>query len=350
MKKAGAILGILVFTFSLLFCGMTRAEAAKIVIRANVSSNPKATPDLPLIHWYQTFKEELEKRAPDDVEVSLYWNSQLARTYADGINGIQNNIIQMANIPSATLSEYSKAMIPLNALFLVPYPHNEIPRKVFAGPLGERIRDKVIKDTGLRVISFWDFGFRHVLSKDKPILSVQDFKGLKLRCQPNPVQLEAFKALGANSTPITWAELFTSLQQGVVSATENPLVNIYQARLYEVTKYLSLTGHLITYNVVYVNNEWYKALPDNIKVAFEESVKVADQAYIKQFDALEAKFMGVVKGKMDVEAVSPEAMAEMRKITEPVSKREIVKLVGEEYYDYFIGEFRKAEESLNISK
>lgn len=344
MKKAMTLFFVFILAVAAfsVFGGVT-AEAAKVMIRANVSSNPKATPDLPTIHWYQAFVEEMKKRAPETADVRIYWDAQLARTYADGMNGVQNNMFQMMNIPAASLAEYSKAMIPLNALFVVPYPHNEIARQAFKGPLGEVIRKKVIEDTKLRIVSFWDFGFRHILSKDKPILTVADLKGMKIRCQPNPVQLAAFKAFGANPTPITWAELFTSLQQGVVSGTENPLVNIYQARLYEVTKYLSLTGHLLDYNVVLVNDEWYRELPENVKKAFDESVAVADEVYIKQFDYLEGKFMTLVKEKMDVREVSASEIEKLREIGQPVSKEEVVKQVGQEYYDYFMGEFARVE-------
>ncbi len=344
MKKAIVLLALFTLTlFAFGVCGIHSAEAAKIIIRANVASNPKATPDLPTIHWYQSFVDEMTKRVPDDAEVKIYWDAQLARTYAEGINSAQNQMIQMMNIPAASLAEYSKAMIPLNALFVVPYPHNEIARKAFQGPLGEKIRQKVIEDTHLRVVSFWDFGFRHILSKDKPINTVEDLNGLKIRCQPNPVQLAAFKAFGCNPTPITWAELFTSLQQGVVSATENPLVNLYQARLYEVTKYLSLTGHLLDYNVLLVNEQWYQALPEKVRKAFDESAAIADEVYVKQLDASEKKFMELAKEKMDVREVSSVEIEKLREIGHPASKEEVVKQVGQEYYDYFMGEFARIE-------
>lgn len=344
MKKTMSLFLMFVLAAVMALSGGTFAEAAKVMIRANVSSNPQATPDLPMIHWYQSFEKEMKARVPEGADVRLYWDAQLARTYADGVNGIQNNMIQITNIPAASLAEYSKAMIPLNALFVVPYPHNEIARRAFAGPLGEYIRKKVIDDTGLRIISFWDYGFRHILSKDKPILSVEDLKGMKIRCQPNPVQLATFKAFGSNPTPITWAELFTSLQQGVVSGTENPLVNIYQARLYEVTKFLSLTGHLLDYNVLFINEQWYQGLPEDVRKAFDESVAVANDVYVKQFDYLEGKFMDLVKEKMEVKEVPASEIAKLKEIGKPVSEATVVNEVGKDYYDYFMGEFARAEQ------
>ncbi len=350
MKKSTPMFLALTFVvISLAFNNMI-AEAAKITITANVSSNPKANPDLPMIHWYQTFQKEMEARVPEKVNVRLYWDSQLARTYADGVNGVQNNIIQMSNIPASSLAEYSKAMIPMSSLFVIPYPHNEIAHIAFTGPLGDTIRKKVIEDTGLRIIFFADYGFRHLLSKNKPITTMDDFNGMKLRSQPNPIQLATFKAFGANPTPISWSELFTALQQGVVSGTENPLINIYQARLYEVTKYLSLTGHLLEFNLLFVNEKWYQDLPADVRDAFDQSIVVADKVFAEKTEELESKLMKIAEEKMEVHEVPESEIAKMREIGGAVSREEVIKEVGQDYYDYFMGEMSKAEQEYFSNK
>ena len=346
MKKTGALFAMLALG-ALAVCGIVpdAALAAKVQIRVNASSNPKASPDTGQTHWYLKFAEEMKQRAPETAEVKIYWDAQLAKTYADAVNATQNQTIHIMNIPAASLAEYSKAMIPFNALFIVPYPHKGIVREAFKGELGNKIREKVLADTGLRVIAFWDFGFRHILTKDKVINSVEDLKGLKIRCQPNPVQLAAFKAYGTNPTPITWAELFTSLQQGVVAGTENPLANIYQARLYEVTKYCALTGHLLEYNTLLINDKWYAALPEDVKKAFDESVAIANETYTKQFDISEEKFMDMVKSKMTVNTISEAELKKFSDIGRAASNSEVIKQVGQEYYDYFMGELAKSEKA-----
>lgn len=315
--------------------------AAKVNIRVNASNNPKSAPDTAQMHWYLAFRDAMAKYS-DIISCKVYFDNQLARTYADAINALQNNTIQLMNIPVSTMAEYSKAMVPLNGLFTVPYPHKEIARKAFKGELGKTICDKIVKDTGLLPISFWDFGFRHFLTKNKPIAVVKDLEGMKFRVQPNPVQLVAFKAFGANPTPIVWAELFTSLQQGVIVGTENPLVNMYQARLYEVTKYLTLSGHILEYNLVLVNAKWYKDLPANVREAFDKCVEIADKAYYDQFDKAEEGFLKLAKEKMTVSELSPESQAEFMKIGRAASKAEIVKQVGEEYYNYFMKKLEEA--------
>ncbi|MDR2179224.1 MAG: TRAP transporter substrate-binding protein [Synergistaceae bacterium] len=323
------------------------AEAAQTVIRINSVSNPQASPDMPSLHWYLKFAETMKAKLGDKVDVKIYWDNQLAKTYADGINGTQNQTLQMCNIPAASMAEYTKALIPLNGLYVVPYPRNQIVRDAFAGDLGEHIRDQIVQETGLRIVSFWDFGFRYILTAKKPVTKVEDLAGMKFRCQPNPVQLAAFKAYGTNPTPITYSELFTSLQQGVIDGTENPLVNVYQSRLYEVTKYFTKTGHILEFNVCLVNEDWYRNLPEDVRKAFDESVIEADAAFIAQFEKAESNFMTIVEEKMEVFDVSPEETEKFFKIGQASSKEEIVRQVGEEYYTYFMGELEKARIALD---
>lgn len=345
MKRYCSLAVCLLCSLVFIFCMVGSVEAAKTVIRVNSISNPKASPDTPSIHWYLKFAELMKKKTDGNADVKIYWDNQLAKTYADGVNGTQNQTLQMFNIPAASLAEFSKAMIPLNGLYVVPYPHNQIARNAFAGELGEKIRERVIKETGLRIVSFWDFGFRYIITAKKPVTKIEDLSGMKFRCQPNPVQLAAFKAYGANPTPITYSELFTSLQQGVIDGTENPLGNIYLSRLYEVTKYFTKTGHILEFNVCMVNEQWYQSLPPNIRKAFDESVVEADAVFNAQFDKAENKFMDMVKEKMEVFEVTPKDTQKLVEIGRAASKTEVIKQVGKEYYNYFMDELAKAESS-----
>jgi TRAP-type C4-dicarboxylate transport system substrate-binding protein len=346
MKKLHILTRVLLCLLTLCVACVGSAEAAPTTIRINSISNPQASPDMPSIHWYLKFAEAMKAKLGDEVDVKIYWENQLARTYSDGLNGTQNQTLQMCNIPAASMAEYTKALIPLNGLYVVPYPQNQIVRDAFAGALGERIREQIIQDTGLRVASFWDYGFRYILTAKKPVTKVEDLTGMKFRCQPNPVQLAAFRAYGANPTPITYAELFTSLQQGVIDGTENPLVNVYLSRLYEVTKYFTKTGHIIEFNVCLVNEDWYRKLPENVRRAFDESVAEADVVFVEQFEKAEGRFMAMVEEKMEVFEVAPEDAAKFFEIGQAASKTEIVRQVGEEYYTYFMNELDKAGKAL----
>ena len=96
---------------------------------------------------------------------------------------------------------------------------------------------------GLILLGFMDQGIRHVTNNKKPLNTVADFKGLKIRTPADPVTVDIFRELGADPQQIKFPELYMALQQGVVDAQENPLMNIDSSKLYEVHKFITLTAH-----------------------------------------------------------------------------------------------------------
>jgi len=97
------------------------------------------------------------------------------------------------------------------------------------------------------VLGYWDNGLRYITNNKRPIRSLDDFKGLKMRVPPDAVLVDTMQALGAQAQQIKFSELYIALQQGVVDGQENPPANIYTSKLYEVQKYLTLSGH--TFNI-----------------------------------------------------------------------------------------------------
>jgi tripartite ATP-independent transporter DctP family solute receptor len=89
----------------------------------------------------------------------------------------------------------------------------------------------------------WDNGIRHTSNNKRAISKPEDLKGIKIRTPPDPITLDIFNALGANPAPLAFSELYIALQQGVFDGQENPLVNIFSSKLFEVQKFISLTGH-----------------------------------------------------------------------------------------------------------
>lgn len=82
---------------------------------------------------------------------------------------------------------------------------------VFDGPVGQYLNDK-LNGVGIHVLGWWENGFRHITNSRRPVNKIDDLKGLKLRTQPNPLTLDAFKAIGANASPLPWSELFVALE------------------------------------------------------------------------------------------------------------------------------------------
>ncbi len=116
-------------------------------------------------------------------------------------------------------------------------------------------------------------GFRCFTNNVKPIEKVEDFKGLKMRIPPGKIYVETAKAFEINAQEVGISELYMALKTGVVDGQDNPLINDWSRKFYEVQKYLSMTNHIINPDPMIVNLEWYESLPADLQEVFNEAVE-----------------------------------------------------------------------------
>ena len=114
--------------------------------------------------------------------------------------------------------------------------------KVLDGPIGTELADK-FAGVGIVPLGWWDNGIRHITNSKKPINTPADLQGLTIRTPADPMTIDIFQTLGAATEQIAFSELYVALQQGVVDGQENPLANIASSKIYEVNKFISLSGH-----------------------------------------------------------------------------------------------------------
>ena len=176
--------------------------------------------------------------------------------------------------------------------------------KVMDGPAGKELATKSA-DKGLVVLGYWDNGIRHMSNNKRPLLKPDDLKGLKMRTPPDTVTVDIMQSLGAEAQQIKFSELYVALQQGVVDGQENPLVNVQAGKLYEVQKYISLTGHKYELTPFLIGKRAWDRLSDADKKIVQEAAaeatnlqrKLAQEADEKMFAELKAK--GVQIDKVD---------------------------------------------------
>jgi TRAP-type transport system periplasmic protein len=146
---------------------------------------------------------------------------------------------------------------------------------VVDGAIGEELA-KRFEGVGLISLGFWDNGIRHTTNSKRPIAQPADLKGLKIRTPPDPMTIDIFQSLGAATQQINFGELYVALQQGVVDGQENPLANIQSSKLFEVNKYISLTGHKWECNPVLVSRiAWGRLKPEDRKLLQETAREAA---------------------------------------------------------------------------
>lgn len=132
---------------------------------------------------------------------------------------------------------------------------------------------------GLKLIAVWENGYRHITNNRRPIHTPQDLQHVKLRVPEGKWREKMFRAYGANPSPMKYSELFTALQTGVMDGQENPFTNIYTAKLHEVQKFLSVSGHVYTPAYVTVGARKWETLPAHIRKNLEGTAREV-QAFV----------------------------------------------------------------------
>jgi len=164
------------------------------------------------------------------------------------------------------------------------------------------------------VLGYWDNGIRHVTNGKRAVKAPADLKGLKIRTPPDTMTVDIMQTLGADTQQIKFAELYVALQQGVVDGQENPLTNIASAKLYEVQKYLTLTGHKYEANpFVMSKRSWDKLSPADQKI-FTEAAAEATQTQRKLSKEADEKLVADLKAKgVQIDTVDRKAFVEATK-------------------------------------
>jgi TRAP-type transport system periplasmic protein len=144
---------------------------------------------------------------------------------------------------------------------------------VMDGAIGKELGDKAAAK-GMVLLGLWDNGIRQMSNNKRPIKSPADMKGLKMRTPPDAVTVDIMQSMGADAQQIKFSELYVALQQGVVDGQENPLTNIASAKLYEVQKYISLSGHKYESTPFLMSKRtWDRMSPADQKVVTEAATE-----------------------------------------------------------------------------
>ncbi len=132
---------------------------------------------------------------------------------------------------------------------------------------------------GLKIIAVWENGYRHITNNKRPINVPADLQGIKLRTPKGKWRVKMFQSYGANPSPMSFSEVFTALQTGVMDGQENPFSQIHSAKFHEVQKFLSLTGHVYTPAYVTVGAKKWASLPADVRKTLEDTAKET-QAFV----------------------------------------------------------------------
>ncbi len=288
----------------------------------------------------ERFAELVAKKTGGRIAVKVFPQSQLA-------NGSQKAELEM--LQSGVLDMTWDSPIIL-ALFLdkrfdvwnLPwlYPSMDVANRVADGPMGEQAL-KWLAEKGIVGLGIGVNGYRELTNSKRPISTPEDMKGIKFRVAGSKLYLETFRLLGANAVTMSFGEVFTALQQGVIDGQENPTAIIDSSRLYEVQKYLTLWHYSFDPLVLCIN----KKLFDGLSPADQQALRAAAReavAYERALSAEEEKRLPdeLRRKGMQVNALTPAQIAVFRERVKPVYAT-VQEYVGADNMKLMLGEVEK---------
>ena len=234
----------------------------------------------------------IRKETDGIVDIQAFPNNQLGGE-SDMNSQLRSGALEFMTTSGAVL----QTVVPTSGINAVPFVFKNYDHvwSSMDGALGEYVRDAVAK---YGIYNFnkatIDNGFRNITSSIKPINTVEDLKGMKIRVPVTPLWADAFKSMGASAATLNLPELYSALQTKIVDGQENPLVQINAFRLYEVQKYCSMTGHVWDGGLTVANARKWEQIPKELQAVIT-----------KNFEAI------AIKQRADVIKMNSDLVGEM---------------------------------------
>lgn len=230
LKAAAGLAGILATGKAPAFA---QAQPKKLVI-AHITPPPES--GAIALEW---LARTLTERSKGELVVEFHGGTLLTKEI-DILNAVK-----AGNVAMGTPSGAAATIFPEMGVFLVPYLISSYDQayKILNGKVGDQLDKTFQEKYGVKVVYYFDYGFRHFWNSKRAINEPRDLRGLKIRTQPSKVFTDTVNGIGAVAVPLGWAEVITAAQQGVIDGADLPVVNMVPLKAYEVSKYYSMTGH-----------------------------------------------------------------------------------------------------------
>lgn len=274
------------------------------------------------------FKERVEKESNGRISVELHCNGELGGDQ-ETFEGMQLGTIQMVMCAAGALGNYDVRFGMLDFPFM--FDNYEEMTEAINGELGS-LYDSVAQEYGFKVVGWMYDGARSISNNVRPIKSVEDVKGLKMRVMQNDMYISMFKAWGANPTPMASTEIYTALSQGVIDGQDNPPSMGYSQKYYEVQKYYSWTRHTFQNCVVLMTTAWLDSLPEDLrKIVEDAALDMAAEQRVMEHEN-ESKLEKIIDESDTCSTNEVEDRESFKKASEPVYE-EMREIMGSEFVD-----------------
>lgn len=249
------------------------------------------------------FADQVSELSGGKMKIDVFADSLLG-TESAMLSNIQSGGLQMG----AFYSTFS-SIVPKASLFDLPFlisDRSQLQTLVDVGLFDEI--DKQASEVNVKLLTIGENGFRHITNNVRPIVEPDDLKGIVIRTPSNSLRVAMFEALGASPTALAWSECYQALESGVCDGQENPFAQIGGAQLYNVQKYLSLSGHIYTPMWLTVNLDTWKSLSEaQQNILLKAGKKMMNYAWETGAEYDDEQLQVCKDNKMEVNEVNVEA-------------------------------------------
>ena len=215
------------------------------------------------------YAELVNERSQGRIRAKVFAANALGMN-RDVSEGLQLGTVEVQMASSSPLA----AFVPSMNIFELPFlfENNDHMFAVLDSEIGQSFVPE-LEEQGFHLLGYFTFGVRHIMSTDRPIRSIADMEGLKIRTMESTPHLDAFKTFGANPLPMAYNELFLALQTGMIDGAEAANSNYYSKRFFEVAPYWAQIGWLRLVAPVIMSKNFYDSLPTDLQQIVNESLK-----------------------------------------------------------------------------
>ncbi len=315
------------------------AELEEIDIRISACNSESHPQTLGLY----AMKDYVERISDGKITVSVFPNGQLGDEEVS-LTQVQAGTLEMCTSSIAPITTFQKKFSVLDIPFL--FSDYEEAWMVLDSKVGQGLMES-LNDMDLKGLAWMENGFRHITTKSKPVNTMADLKGVKIRTMNAPMHILNFQTLGANPTPVNFSELYMAMSQNIVDGQENPIANVWDLNMYEVQKYVSLTGHIYDSMPLICNLSWWNNLPAEYQTIIQEGAMIGQNysRFCNYEREDELRTMLTEKG-MEFTDVTDEAKEEMKNATQSIVADAVKEEIGAEYVDTFLTEMEEVKSDI----
>lgn len=295
----------------ILSSGLASAQVQERTLRMSLANNKTHPQNL----GAERFAELVSQKSGGKIQVKLFANGVLGPD-VQGISAMQGGTLDMmvgtVNLLAGNIKEFTVLDFPF--LFQTAKEADAL----VDGPIGQRLFAK-LPERGLVGLAYFELGFRHFHTRNRPIRTADQLAGLKLRVQPAPMYIDLVNAFGANAVPMPFPETYGALEQGAIDGMSNPLINIADGKYYEVSKFVTITNHIYQPSWLGMSKKTYDKLSDEEKKIIVDAAQEARLYQRKTSREMEAVALETLKKNgMEVIVLPPAEIAKLREKAKPV--------------------------------